>query len=382
MIYAIFPLLVILISYLIPAFLYYSNIQYLTNPLLDVRYVDNATEYAFISALIYILLYIFFQNSVVIRLSHSVRSNSWRLSPFSNLVISVGLALVCHGCFVLGSNGYGGLFHPEGRFAAVFPIAKTGGILFGIASVVMYSVARRLSLLVLVCFCFNAAFYSFTISSRSVAVPFLLASFILLHKRNYLKFGLLFFFAVILYLDAILNRSSLGIAKFSTLANIIELSDSIPYVVFVFYDTFSALQTLSVAFSVGSLSEFPASLAFIPYISPIPSFFMDFERFRQFQSLSYHLGISTGINSDILSETYLWFGWGGCFVAASIYFFMYKLTRDIDWGAYSPLVAFAFFYFCVMSNVASIRASTRPMIYIVAAYMIVKLTRMIARSVR
>ena len=363
---AVLPIATILISYVVPAYLIEWDIDFLTNPMLDGRYIDAAKDYAVAFLFIYaLLLAIPIQITNGSKKLFNKKTKIIIQSSAINLFFTLICSLLCHMFFVIGAGGYDSFLSPAARFSVEYPLARTAGTVFGIISIILYLTQRKFLFIILLLLCINSATYAFTISSRSVAVPFLLAAFILFYKKNYLLTVTISLLAVFLYIDAILNRSTLGAEKILSLLNILPLLESMSFIIFIFYDTFAAFQTLTVAFSVGQQSTFPSNLDFLYYISPVPSLMFDVASYIKFQSLSYHMNIQTGINSDVLSETYLWFGWVGAIVAAIIFFLMYRVITIFNWGRLYPLIVLSFFYFCVMANVASIRASSRPFIYLV-----------------
>jgi hypothetical protein len=368
---AVLPIFTVVMSYLIPALFYWQDVDYLTNPLMKPEYIDQGALYASEAILTYAALLILFPVKQVSSLSLGWKFDFNKVTPGVYALVALIFALFCHALYVLAMGGYEALLFPKNRFYVDLPTVKTLALTCGLIAVIIYGLFGKANPLVMLVLAANAALYSFSISSRTSSIFFVLPSLIYFSKRRWMLGFLYFFLAIFLYIDAILGRSTLGIGRFLGLYDMAAVLGDLSEVVFIFYDTFSALQTLTIAFSIGQLSAFPAWLEFALYISPIPSSLLDIGKYRQFQSLSFHMGIDIGINSDIMSETYLWFGWGGAFVAGFIYYALYRLIKSKDWRGFYPLLVVAFIYFCVMSNVGSLRAASRPLVYVISAYLFI-----------
>lgn len=362
------PVFSVVMSYLLPALFHWQDVQYLTNPLLRPEFIEPAATYAAGALAIYLLLLVLFPVRDVAPLGFGWGASFKRLDPLVYTVLAVMLAVMCHLFYVLAMGGYDALISPSARFYVAVPWAKSLGVVLGFLSLIIYGMlgpGRVWGLLLLAA---NAAIYSFSISSRSSSIFFLLATLVLLSRRRWGAAAVFFTVAVLVYVDAILGRSTLGVGRIMSAPDWLEYLVDLPLVVFVFYDTFSALQTLTIAFSVGPIAQVADWGSFLTYISPVPSSLLDVDSFRQYQSLSYHMGIDVGINSDIMSETYLWFGWLGMMAAALFYYFGYRVICSRAWGAIYPLLVVGYVYFCVMSNVGSLRAASRPFVYVIVGY--------------
>lgn len=368
---AALPIFSVVMSFLLPAVFYWFDIDYLTNPLMKVDYIWQGTQYAAQALLSYLLLLLFFPAKQARPLELGWKFNFYVVTPGVYAGVAIALALFCHAFYVLAMGGYDALLFPKNRFYVDLPAVKTLALACGLISLILYGLFGKANPFVMLILAANAASYSFSISSRTSSIFFVLPSLIYFSKRRWLMGSTFFFLAIFLYVDAILGRSTLGVGRFWGLYHVFAILGDLYEVVFIFYDTFSALQTLTVAFSIGQLSSFPGCLEFLWYISPLPSSLLGIEKYRQFQSLSFHMGIDVGINSDIMSETYLWFGWAGSVVAGLLYFLIYRLIKSRDWKGFYPLLVVAYIYFCVMSNVGSLRAASRPLVYVVSAYLLV-----------
>lgn len=374
------PVFSVVMSYLLPAVFHWQDVQYLTNPLLRPEFIEPAATYAAGALAIYLLLLVLFPVRGVAPLGFEWGSSFKKLDPKVYLILALVAAVLCHLLYVMAMGGYAALISPSARFYVAQPWAKTLGGIFGFASLIIYGMLGRGHSLILILLAANAAIYSFSISSRSSSVFFLLATLMLLSRRRWVSAALFFVMAVLVYVDAILGRSTLGIGRILAAPEWLAYLADLPLILFVFYDTFSALQTLTVAFSIGPIAQFTDWGSFLTYISPLPSSLIDVESFRPYQSLSYHLGIGIGINSDIMSETYLWFGWAGMVAAAIFYYAGYRVICAKAWGAFYPLLVIGYVYFCVMSNVGSLRAASRPFIYVIVIYAVLRLLWWLTRK--
>lgn len=150
-------------------------------------------------------------------------------------------------------------------------------------------------------------------SSRVVALPFIIASFSFLRKRNYFIGTFFLYLSLIALWSAFASRSNPSYFNFwSYFINAIFSFNFIDHVLVIIQYSFPGLTTVQI--SMNSPGEFSIDnlLRFFLYISPIPSSYLPDNLFEG-SSLSDALGIDRsllGINQDIYSEGIYWFGIG------------------------------------------------------------------------
>lgn len=217
-------------------------------------------------------------------------------------------------------------------------------------------------------------------ASRAVVVPFILAGFSFLQRRNYITGAALFYLAIVALFTAFKVRGSPSYYNFwSSFANSAFEFDIISFLRVSFQYSFPGLSTIQAAMiSSGSLS-FEAFCDFLIYLSPIPSSLLPSSLFDGL-SLSYALGIdrsSLGINYDILSEGIFWFGVGGAWIftlAAGLltvlpYYVANRVLRGSNSSIY-VLCLLANFWMVYGGMVFTLRAGSRA-VWALALLMIV-----------
>ncbi|MDT8328398.1 MAG: hypothetical protein RQ750_13615 [Roseovarius sp.] len=207
-------------------------------------------------------------------------------------------------------------------------------------------------------FAFSVLIYMGTIASsagasRAVAIPFILAGFSFVNRRNYLTGTVLLYLALVALTTAFQTRGAPSYYNFwsSLLTNAYEF-DVIRFVLVSLQYSFPGLTTIQAAMFLPGTLSIDAFGRFLAYLLPIPSSLLPSSLFEGL-SLSYALGIdrsTLGINYDILSEGIFWFGVGGAWIftlAAGLLTVLpyYVATRVLKSSSNSIYVL------CLMANV-------------------------------
>lgn len=171
-------------------------------------------------------------------------------------------------------------------------------------------------------FAFSVLIYMGTIASsvgasRAATIPFILAGFSFVHRRNYLTGTALLYLALVALTTAFQTRGAPSYYNFwsSFFVNAYEF-DVIRFALVSFQYSFPGLTTIQAAMTSPGTLSIEAFGRFLAYLSPLPSSLLPSSLFEGL-SLSYALGINRstlGINYDILSEGIFWFGVGGAWI--------------------------------------------------------------------
>lgn len=215
-------------------------------------------------------------------------------------------------------------------------------------------------------------------SSRGVALPFIVIGLLFLTKRKFTYSIFCFFIAVYALYVSFVVRGEPSFqnwwGSFLSFRNIGSLDDIL---IVVIVSSFPGLDTYSAVLGEPQGDFFEQLIYFITYLMPIPSFLIG-EQFYKYQTLNYITGISlstVGLNSDLFSEPYLWFGEDFYYMVPlilSLYLRLVATCLKKCFGARfsnigQVIFAIALIYFVVGGMVFSLRAATRPFAFIIVA---------------
>ena len=154
-------------------------------------------------------------------------------------------------------------------------------------------------------------------SSRVVALPFIVASFSFLRKKNYLTSVFFLYLTIIAIRSAFAARSDPSYFNYwSFFVEAMISINIIDHLVVIIQYSFPGLTTVQISMIAPGDFSFSNLIRFLLYISPIPSSVLPDSLFEG-SSLSGSLGIDRsllGINQDIYSEGVYWFGVGAAWI--------------------------------------------------------------------
>ncbi|WP_133638237.1 oligosaccharide repeat unit polymerase [Photobacterium lutimaris] len=291
--------------------------------------------------------------------------------------------------FIIGAGGINEFLFPVSRFnfsnEKIVNLAYIISLLTYFYSLLRHYNYRKNHVLVIFGMLY-VLIYPMSLSGRAVVLPFVMMIIAAYFSDNGLgKLKLLFLFSLIsaFYINALYVRNN-GVGIDNFIIGFVTTYEDIPFLFDFFFATVSGFATTTVTHSGlfdGTIDVIPNPILFLIYISPIPSLFLPTELFVPYQSLTPHFGFSIGINSDIVSESMLWFGMNGVIF---IGFILGWVTRYVDWRTLSKdmiakLIFFSYTYLILMSNIASMRASSRFIIlfltFILLRWILIKFTR-------
>lgn len=230
-------------------------------------------------------------------------------------------------------------------------------------------------------------------SSRGVALPFIVIGLLFLTKRKFIYSIFCFFIAVYALYVSFVVRGEPSFqnwwGSFLSFRNIGSLDDIL---IVVIVSSFPGLDTYSAVLGEPQGDFFERLIDFITYLMPIPSFLIG-EQFYKYQTLNYITGISlstVGLNSDLFSEPYLWFGEDFYYIAPlvlSLYLRLVATCLKKSFGTrfsnISQIIfAIALIYFVVGGMVFSLRAATRPFAFIIVVCLIYLIFRFVSKRLR
>ncbi|GAB6264345.1 hypothetical protein [Photobacterium sp. R1] len=291
--------------------------------------------------------------------------------------------------FIVGAGGLEEFIFPKTRFE--FDNEKIVNLAYIISLLTLfYSLLRHYNYqqnhILIFCGLCYVLVYPMSLSGRAVVLPFVMiviASYFSERGLSKLKLLLLTFFISAFYINALYVRNN-GIGIDNFILGFGKTYSDIPLIFDFFFATVSGFATTTLThagLADGTINIKPDPLLFLLYISPIPSFILPTELFVPYQSLTPHFGFSIGINSDIVSESILWFGSYGMLLVGGIIGWIANFVdvRALSKDIIAKLLFFSFTYLTLMSNIASMRASSRFIIIfmtlIFLKWMLVKLTK-------
>lgn len=239
-------------------------------------------------------------------------------------------------------------------------------------------------------FFLSASIYFFINSSRGLAIAPIIVALMAFRARKIFQ-GLIWLgVAVLALVFAFETRSYAHLGLVEKLeaffvvggTNSIGLSEHASY---VFSRSFAGRCTLDVVWLSDEWGHWSVA-KFLVWMLPIPSWLLDVKALA-FSSLNDLLGVSKarlGINSDIFSEAYWRFGFLGSILVpvyiSSLIAFSYLYLSRFRNGVLLGAWWFTGLYIFLGGNVMSIRAATRPMVYLLLVVFLVEMIRRLLRS--
>jgi hypothetical protein len=281
--------------------------------------------------------------------------------------------------------GLDNLINPAGRFVGNNPtmLNVTRAIFYLLLIVVSIKSfnSNKFSILLILVFMLTLI-YPMLISSRSVIFPFIITASIAVIFKKYKITLLLMILASIFLVTALYDRENVGVVNF-----IFKLPDGVAMLfqlIPILIDTMNSFMILTLSLdglSNGIINLKPNPFLFIIYLSPIPSFFLPKDIYL-YQSLTAHYDFTIGINSVLIPELIFWLGpYGPYLFAPFMAFIIYKIDYIIFLVKSENInILYSFYYFSMivfilMSTVASLRASSRLLMYTAVIYFVLKLIK-------
>ncbi len=288
---------------------------------------------------------------------------------------------------LLYSIGLDNLINPSGRFVGNYPkfinLTKAIYILeLTIVTMKVYSSKNKSGYILLIIIFIFSLIYPMLISSRSVVFPFIVVSAISIIFKHYKNAFISLFFSLVFLITALHDRADVGVYNFILkLNNGFENLFTILEILVNSMNSFMIFTLSLSGLSTGAININPNPLLFVLYLSPLPSVFLPSYTYK-YQSLNAFYNLGTGINADLLSELTFWFG------PIFMYFFalfLAYLIKKIDTELFLAKnkginILYSFYYFgfiifIIMMTVASIRASSRLIIYVFIIHMLILILR-------
>lgn len=294
--------------------------------------------------------------------------------------------------FFLSSGGVVEFLNPVTRFKSNgFEVASylylISLLLLMVSAYLHYNLRPgRISVLLMF---FLAIIYPVTIAGRAVVLPFVLVLAIrYLSGRDisFPRFITFFCLISVLYINSLTVRNSdLGVLAY--LSKIPESASDLFLILEYFFGSVSGFATTTLTLSGladGQIATRPSPILYWLYISPLPSFVLPTDSFVEYQSLSKHFGFTIGINSDIISESILWFGSFGVIVNGLLLGYATYFTdmRSVKMNILSKALFFGYIYMILLSNIASIRASSRLFVCVITIMIFRSLLVYLTREIR
>lgn len=359
----------------------------------DILFYDGLTRYNFFdNAIITAMLFkIIFDISyfIVKKKENTKLESNNRHKYYLNMIKYNYLIMIfiLNSCIFLYSVGLDNLINPSGRFVGNYPkfINLTKAIFILELIIVLmkvYSSKNKSGYTLLIVIFIFSLIYPMLISSRSVVFPFIVFTAISIIFKHYKSAFISLFFSAVFLITALQDRADVGIYNFILkLNNGFENLFSILEILVNSMNSFMIFTLSLSGLSTGGINISPNPLLFVLYLSPLPSVFLPSYTYK-YQSLNAFYNLGTGINADLLSELTFWFG------PLFIYFFAFFLAylmKKIDTELFltknkSINILYSFYYFgfiifTIMMTVASIRASSRLIIYVFIIHMFILILR-------